>query len=86
MTARDALLHVLYGTRPMDLDDVEQPPSREGDTDAILTLHSHESATLIRAHTAADYAHVLSAYGYAYANGWKSGRDRAAELIEEVTD
>ena len=40
------------------------------------------AAEEIRAHTAADYAHVLAAYGSAYANGWRFGRDRAADLAE----
>lgn len=51
--------------------------------DDYLADHNHERAELIRAHTAADYAHVLAAYGSAYANGWKFGRDRAADLVEE---
>lgn len=50
---------------------------------AFATALAHELAEKIRAHTAADYQHVISAYGWAYANGWKSGRDRAAELIEK---
>lgn len=56
----------------------------DGAADRMYALVGHELAEKIRAHTASDYAHVLSAYGYAYANGWKSGRDRAAALIEEV--
>lgn len=44
---------------------------------------AHALAEKIRAHTTADYPHVLAAYGSAYANGWRFGRDRAADLVEE---
>lgn len=43
---------------------------------------NHRAAERIRAQTAAEYQHVLVAYGRAYANGWKFGRDRAADLVE----
>lgn len=41
-------------------------------------------AELIREKTAADYPQVLKAYGSAYANGWRTGRLRAAELVEKA--
>lgn len=63
------------------------------DTDEWLTTCSaalvniqresnHRAAERVRARTAADYEHVLARYGSAYANGWRFGRDRAADQVE----
>lgn len=55
-------------------------------SDALIEVQresNRRAAEKIRAHTAANYEHVISAYGWAYANGWKVGRDHAASLVEE---
>ncbi len=36
-----------------------------------------------RKHTQEGYERVCRAYGSSYANGWKSGRERLADMIEE---
>lgn len=36
----------------------------------------------LRDTTLEDFNHVLEAYGSSYANGWRFGRDRAADIIE----
>ena len=54
--------------------------------DALLASQPHELAELIREHTRTDYPRVLARYGSAYANGWRAGRERAADLVDpEVT-
>ncbi len=45
-------------------------------------MSAHDAAELIRQRTKESYPRVLSAYGISYANGWKTGRLRAAEMIE----
>lgn len=68
-SARDEIAHVLLmaGLFPDDW----------------LNAYDHERAELIRAHTREDFSTVLAAYGSAYANGWRFGRGRAADLVEE---
>lgn len=80
MSARDELVEIV----------TRDPESSGGDevwaTDLVVAHDfevGRERADLIRADTAADYTHIIAAYGRAYANGWKAGRDRAADLIEK---
>lgn len=48
---------------------------------------AHELAEQQRRDTEAGYDTVRKAYGWAYANGWKSGRNRLADLIDpEVSE
>ena len=45
-------------------------------------MSAHEAAELIRSKTTEGYPQVLARYGFAYANGWRTGRERAAEAID----
>lgn len=51
--------------------------------DEQLASLRRDLAESLRLHTATDYPRVLATYGSAYANGWRAGRERAAELVEE---
>ena len=42
----------------------------------------HQLAEQQRTETREGFERVQSAYGWAYANGWKSGRNRLADLID----
>ena len=46
-------------------------------------MSAHDAAELIRSKTTEGYPQVLARYGSAYANGWRSGRLRAAEVIDQ---
>ena len=46
-------------------------------------MSAHDAAELIRSKTTEGYPQVLARYGFAYANGWRAGRLRAAEAIDE---
>lgn len=46
-------------------------------------MTAHEAAELIRSKTEEGYPRVAKTYGASYANGWRSGRLRAAEAIDK---
>jgi hypothetical protein len=48
-------------------------------------MSAHDAAEMIRKATAEGFAAVQQRYGYAYANGWRTGRLRAADSLEAVT-
>lgn len=76
MSARGELVAMAFNGR-----DVTEAQA-EAWADAMSNTHARDLATAIRTHTATDYARVLATYGPTYANGWRAGRERAAELIE----
>lgn len=46
-------------------------------------LIAEEIVKRLKTDTFNDFNHVLERYGSSYANGWRFGRDRAAEIIEK---
>jgi hypothetical protein len=45
-------------------------------------MSAHDAAEMIRKATDEGFAAVQQRYGYAYANGWRTGRLRAADMLD----